>query len=96
MLTIRVGDVAVGCCPSITGCQPATGVVATGDPTHLNSGSPTSRLGDIVMFPCGGFVITIGSPTDLESGMPQATIGASCVGAGTGIVTTGNPTHLQA
>ena len=96
MLTIRVGDVAVGVCPCPPAMCPSTGIVSTGDPTHLNSGSPTARMGDIVMFPCGGFVITIGSPVDIESGLLQARIGAPCVGAGTGIVTTGNPTHLQA
>ena len=95
MFSIRVGDVAVGICPCPPSMCPSTGVVSTGDPTHIDSGTPISRIGDIVMFPCGGFVITAGNPIYIYSGMPAADLGSPCVGAGNGVIATGNPTHIE-
>jgi len=95
MLTIRIGDIAAGICPCPPAMCPAVGVVATGNMMNIDTGMPIARLGDMVMFPCGSFIIMIGTPMDIEAGLPASTIGTSCVGAGTGIVTTGNPTHIQ-
>ena len=95
MLAIHVGDIAVGCCPCFAGCCPATGVVATGDFRYLDNGTPRARIGDIVMFPCGPFVISTGLPTELDSAMPVATLGSTVTGAGFGIITTGIPTHIK-
>jgi len=95
MLATRIGDTAVGWCPCPPSPScPATGVVVTGDPQNLSSGSPISRMGDIVMFPCGGFTIVFGSPNYLSSGLPVSTLGSTCIGAGSGIIVTGDPQNL--
>lgn len=96
MLSVRISDVAVGLCPcppSPSPC-PATGVVVSGNPLDFVGGMPKSRMGDIVLFPCGGFVITIGNPLHISGGMPAAVIGAPCVGAGIGNVVSGFPSDL--
>jgi len=96
MITARIGDIAVGVCPCPpTGMCPATGVVVTGDPLHLNGGSPTTRIGDIVMFPCGGFTIVTGMFQSFQGGMPLASIGSNCIGAGSGMIVTGNPLVMK-
>ena len=95
MLTVRIGDVALGMCPCPPAMCPSVGIVATGSFTNFDSGLPLARLGDIVMFPCGSFIISMGLPTDIEELLPATTIGAPCVGAGSGLIVTGNPTHIQ-
>ena len=97
MFTVRIGDVAVGLCPcppSPAPC-PAIGVVASGSFSFIETASPLARMGDIVMFPCGPFVITMGTLNMIEGGLPVSTIGASCVGAGTGVITTGSFNHIE-
>ncbi len=96
MLTVRIGDVAIGLCP----CPPAmcmtSGIVASGSFGYIEGTSPLARMGDIVLFPCGGFIITMGAFPFIEAGLPATQIGASCVGAGTGMITSGSFQHLEA
>jgi len=95
MLSIRIGDIAVGFCPCPPSpACPAVGVIVSGDMMNLSSGMPRARISDIVMFPCGPFIITTGDFNNLSSGMPIGMIGSQCVGAGTGTVVTGNPMEI--
>ena len=95
MLATHVGDIVVGCCPCIAGCCPTTAVVASGDPRYIDNGTPRSRVGDIVAFPCGASVIVTGLPTEICSGTPVSTLGSVVSGAGQGIVVTGIPNHIK-
>lgn len=95
MLVSRIGDVATGVCPCPPGGMcPATGIVTTGSPIYLEQ-TPIARIGDIVMFPCGGFVINMGFPTFIEAGMPVAEISSTCTGVGFGTLSTGAPTFIN-
>jgi uncharacterized Zn-binding protein involved in type VI secretion len=82
MLVTRIGDTAFGTCfwPPPVGPQPATGIVVSGDSMELNSGMPTARLGDTVIFPCGSAMIMTGSSNNLPSGMPVSNLGATVIG----------------
>jgi len=96
MLAVRIGDVAIGLCPCPPSMCPASGIVASGSFQYIEGQSPLARLGDIVMFPCGGFIITSGTFKMIEAGLPATQIGASCVGAGTGIITSASFQHIEA
>ena len=96
MLVVRIGDVAIGLCPCPPSMCPASGIVASGSFNYIEGGPPLARLGDIVMFPCGSFIITTGTFSFIEGGLPATQIGASCVGAGTGIITTASFQHIEA
>jgi len=101
MIVTRIGDTAFGTCfwpppPAGPGPQPATGIVISGDPMNLNSGMPTSGLGDTVVFPCGTAIIMTGMPRDLNSGKPVSTLGASVVGPIVqAMVVSGDPMNLS-
>ena len=94
MIAVRIGDTAVGLCPCPPSMCPSVGIVTTGSFSHIEGGTPLARMGDIVMFPCGGFVITSGAFDNIEGGLPATQIGAPCVGAGSGIITSGSFQHI--
>lgn len=96
MILARVGDVVVGICYGPDGPYPATGVITTGSPRNVETGTPVSRVSDAVMWPCGISIIVTGSPRYIESGVPVARIGDSVQGIGTGIITTGSPRYMEA
>ena len=95
MITIRVGDIAYGLCPCPPSMCPVTGIVATGNPSHIDTGNFTARMGDVVIFPCGTSIIMVGVPQNIQGGQPQALIGAPVSGAAQGMVITGNPRHFE-
>ena len=85
MLASKIGDSAFGICfwpppPAGPGPLPSVGIVVSGDPLSLNAGMPTSRIGDMVIFPCGMSLIMSGATMDLSSGLPTANLGATVVG----------------
>jgi hypothetical protein len=92
MFKSRVGDIVIGLCPCPPNpACPATGIVATGNMMDLSGGSPVSRVGDIVVFPCGISIITSGSIKYLSGGLPTAMLSSIVSGTGNGIISTGNP-----
>jgi len=94
MLAVRIGDTAVGICPCPPSMCAATGIVASGSFSYIEEQAPLARMGDTVMFPCGAFIITSGTFNTIEGGMPATQIGAPCVGAGTGVITSGSFKHI--
>jgi len=85
MLTTRIGDTAFGICfwpppPVGPGPLPSIGIVVSGNPLELNSGLPTSSLGDIVVFPCGMGIIAGGSVQDLNAGLPTSNLMKPVIG----------------
>jgi uncharacterized Zn-binding protein involved in type VI secretion len=101
MIVTRIGDSAFGTCfwPPPTagpGPLPATGIVVTGDPMELNSGMPTSRIGDTLVFPCGTAMIMSGAVMDLATGMPTSNLGAMVVGPMVqAVITSGDPLNIS-
>jgi len=97
MIVTRIGDIAFGTCfwPLI-GPQPAVGIVISGDPMELNSGMPTSGIGDMVVFPCCMGIIVVGTPQDLVSGKPTSTLGSTVIGPIVqAMIATGDPMDLS-
>ena len=95
MLKISMGDMAICMCPAPTGIMVQSGPVVSGDPMNILGGRLMSSMGDIVMAgACGPYTITMGSPNYLDLGLLGSTMGAQCVGAGTGQVITGDPSFI--
>jgi len=94
MLAVRIGDAAIGICPCPPSMCMSSGIVASGSFSYIEGQAPLARMGDIVMFPCGAFIITTGTFNTIEGGLPATQIGASCVGTGTGIITSGSFQHI--
>lgn len=92
MLVARIGDCVVGTCVCSSPPYPDIGVISTGDPMHIDYGSPVARIGDSVTFSCGSSVIVMGTPMDISGGTPVARIGDSVVGCGMGVIQMGSIT----
>lgn len=85
----KVGDIVPGICycvPTPPGPYPDIGVIVSGDPLHIDTGSPVARVGDLVMFSCGSSTIVSGSPLFLSGVQPVARSSDTVVGCGVGTV----------
>lgn len=80
MLIVGVGDVVVGMCTCSSPPYPDIGVIAMGDPMHIDIGKPVARIGDTVTFSCGVSTIVTGTPTDISTGSMVARMGDMVAG----------------
>lgn len=88
-----IGSIAIGCCICCEfPCCGTVGYVISGSPNTLNENRPVSRIGDIVIAPCGTGTIVTGVPNVLMNNIPVATIGSSVVGCFNGSIVTGSIT----
>jgi len=69
LMLSRIGDICVGICTCCKGDPDTTGVIVTGSETITCEESNVSRIGDIVVAPCGhtGVIITGASTATSES-----------------------------
>ena len=93
----RVGDIWVGqcCCHSDPTCIPMSGVIVTGSPNDISSGSPQARLTDTTIGTCGhtGIIVT-SSSNCLANSLGKARVGDQVTGCNIGVIVTGNPVHI--
>lgn len=87
MIMAKVGDTVVGTCTCSSPPYPDIGIIASGDPTQIDTGTPIARVGDSVIFSCGASVIVSGSFTDFSTGSSAAKVGDTVQGCGQGVIT---------
>lgn len=95
-LDSRIGDATIGTCCACDYCT-CGGIIVTGAAKTIVEGSPTSRIGDIVISFCGGTgVIVSGASKTIVEGSPSARIGDQFVGCYTGtIIGSASKTHME-
>ena len=86
MLFAKVGDTVVGTCICSYPPYPDIGIIAYGDPMHIECGMPVARVGDTAIFSCGSGVIVSGSFFDISAGQPVARTGDTTQGCGVGTI----------
>lgn len=91
----RIGDIGVGvcCCHSSPICVSMSGPLITGLYTVRSNGSPTSRLGDIVLGHCGHIGLMITASSNVRAGgINSSRLTDAFTGCFSGMIVTGAPT----
>lgn len=86
MIFARIGDSVIGTCVCSTPPYPDVGIIATGDPLHIDAGQPVARIGDTAIFSCGSAIISSGTAMDISCGQPVARTGDVVTGCANGTI----------
>lgn len=91
MNVAKVGDIVIGTCICANPPYPDVGVISSGFPGLLETGSPAAHLGSSVTFSCGSSTIISGTPGEITAGGLLARSGDSATGCGVGTVVASGP-----